>query len=82
MQKSPLEVLAYRKSSILDLQTLHLKQEEQYAWSPVKMAKSSIFFPHCLQLYEHEEQIKLPSPKMRKFELQPNDWSHLEHLKQ
>lgn len=50
MQKIPCEVRAYRKFSILRLQFLQRKQFAQKAWSPVKMARSSILFPQWLQL--------------------------------
>lgn len=50
MQKIPCEVLAYRRFSILRLQFLQRKQVAQNAWSPVRIAKSSILFPHALQL--------------------------------
>lgn len=50
MQKIPWEVRAYRRFSILRLQFLHRKQFAQKAWSPVKMARSSILLPQWLQL--------------------------------
>ncbi len=43
MQKRPNDVLAYLKFSILRLQLRHRKQSAQNAWSPVRMARSSIF---------------------------------------
>lgn len=50
MQKMPCDVRAYRKFSIFLLQFRHLKQFAQKAWSPVKMARSSILLPQLLQL--------------------------------
>lgn len=50
MQKMPCEVRAYLRFSIFRLQLRHLKQSEQNAWSPVKMARSSILLPQLLQL--------------------------------
>lgn len=44
MQKMPCEVLAYCRSSIFFLQLRQQKHEEQKAWSPVRIARSSIFF--------------------------------------
>lgn len=62
MQKMPCDVRAYRRFSILRLQFLHLKQLAQKAWSPVKIAKSSILLPQWLQLYVQLLQIRDPSP--------------------
>lgn len=45
IQKIPCDVRAYRRFSILRLQFLHRKQFAQKAWSPVRIAKSSILFP-------------------------------------
>lgn len=50
MQKMPCDVRAYLRFSILFLQFRHLKHVAQKAWSPVRMAKSSILLPHTLQL--------------------------------
>lgn len=50
MQKIPCDVRAYFRFSIFFLQFRHLKHGAQKAWSPVRMAKSSILFPHTLQL--------------------------------
>ena len=50
MQNMPCEVRAYRRFSILRLQLRHRKQLAQKAWSPVRMARSSILFPQWLQL--------------------------------
>jgi hypothetical protein len=50
MQKMPWLVRAYRRFSIFLLQLRHLKQVAQKAWSPVRMARSSILFPQELQL--------------------------------
>lgn len=45
------------------LQFRHLKQLAQKAWSPVRMARSSILFPQELQLYVQLLQINEPSPR-------------------
>lgn len=66
MQKIPCDVRAYRRFSILRLQFLHLKQFAQKAWSPVKMARSSILLPQWLQLYVQLLQIRDPSPRSSK----------------
>ena len=50
MQKMPCEVLAYLRFSILRLQLRHRKQPAQKAWSPVRMARSSILLPQAVQL--------------------------------
>ena len=39
----------------------------QNAWSPVRMARSSILLPQALQLYVQLLQIREPSPKSRRF---------------
>ena len=49
MQKMPCEVRAYRRFSILRLQLRQRKQFAQKAWSPVRMARSSILLPQWLQ---------------------------------
>jgi len=67
MQKMPCEVRAYRRFSILRLQFLHRKQFAQKAWSPVKMAKSSILLPQWLQLYVQLLQMSEPSPSSSRF---------------
>ena len=45
MQNMPCDVLAYLRFSIFLLQFRHLKQLAQKAWSPVRIARSSILFP-------------------------------------
>ena len=50
MQKMPCDVLAYRRFSIFLLQFRHRKQVAQKAWSPVRIARSSILLLHALQL--------------------------------
>lgn len=50
MQNIPCEVRAYRRFSIFLLQFLHRKHVAQKAWSPVRIARSSILFPQALQL--------------------------------
>jgi hypothetical protein len=50
IQKMPCDVRAYLRFSIFFLQFRHLKQALQKAWSPVRIAKSSILFPQALQL--------------------------------
>ena len=67
MQKIPCEVRAYRRFSIFFLQLRHRKQAAQKAWSPVKIARSSILLPHAVQLYVQLLQINEPSPSRRRF---------------
>jgi hypothetical protein len=67
MQKMPCDVLAYRKFSIFRLQLRQRKHVAQNAWSPVRIAKSSILFPHALQLYVQLLQMRDPSPSKRRF---------------
>lgn len=67
MQKMPCDVLAYRKFSIFLLQFRHRKHVAQKAWSPVKIARSSILFPHALQLYVQLLHMSEPSPRRRRF---------------
>jgi hypothetical protein len=50
MQKMPCEVRAYRRFSIFRLQLRQRKQVAQKAWSPVRIARSSILLPQALQL--------------------------------
>jgi hypothetical protein len=63
----PWEVRAYRRLSILRLQLRHRKQAEQNAWSPVRIARSSILLLQALQLYVQLLQIKEPSPRSKRF---------------
>ena len=67
MQNIPCEVLAYRRFSIFRLQLRHRKQVAQKAWSPVRMARSSILLPQALQLYVQLLQMSEPSPRSSKF---------------
>lgn len=67
MQNIPCDVRAYRRFSIFFLQFRHLKQLAQNAWSPVRMAKSSILLPHALQLYVQLLQMRDPSPRSKRF---------------
>lgn len=82
IQKMPCEVRAYLRFSIFLLQFLHLKQFAQKAWSPVRMAKSSILFPQLLQLYVQLLQIKEPSPSSNRFASESRRVSQVLHLKQ
>lgn len=67
MQNIPCEVLAYLRFSIFFLQFRHLKHVAQKAWSPVRMARSSILLLQTLQLYVQLLQIREPSPSRRRF---------------
>ena len=67
MQKMPCEVRAYLKFSIFFLQLRQRKQALQNAWSPVRMARSSILLPQALQLYVQLLQISEPSPSRSRF---------------
>ena len=49
MQKMPCDVRAYLRFSIFFLQLRQRKHELQKAWSPVRMARSSILLPQALQ---------------------------------
>lgn len=82
MQKMPCDVRAYRRFSIFLLQLRHLKQSEQKAWSPVRIARSSILFPHALQLYVQLLQIREPSPRRRRFASESSRVPQVLHLKQ
>lgn len=66
MQNMPCEVLAYRRFSIFRLQFRHRKQVAQKAWSPVRMARSSILLPQALQLYVQLLHMRDPSPRSRR----------------
>ena len=57
------------------MQFRHLKQLAQKAWSPVKMARSSILFPQWLQLYVQLLHIREP------YGLPYSAWQLLEHLR-
>ena len=63
----PCEVRAYLRFSIFRLQFLHRKHVAQNAWSPVRIARSSILLPHALQLYVQLLQMSDPSPSSRRF---------------
>lgn len=82
MQKMPCEVLAYRRFSILRLQFLQRKHVAQNAWSPVRIARSSILFPHALQLYVQLLQMREPSPSSRRFASESSRVPQVLHLKQ
>lgn len=66
MQKMPCEVRAYLRFSILRLQFLQRKHVAQNAWSPVRIARSSILFPQALQLYVQLLQMREPSPRSKR----------------
>jgi hypothetical protein len=78
----PCEVRAYLRFSIFRLQFLHRKQVAQKAWSPVRMAKSSILLPQALQLYVQLLQIKEPSPNSSRFASESRRVPHVLHRKQ
>jgi hypothetical protein len=82
IQKIPCEVLAYLRFSILRLQFRQRKQVAQKAWSPVRIAKSSILFPHALQLYVQLLQIRDPSPRSSRFASESRSVPQVLHLKQ
>ena len=82
MQKIPCDVRAYRRFSIFRLQFLHLKQFAQKAWSPVKMAKSSILFPQWLQLYVQLLQMRDPSPRSSRLASESRSVPQVLHRKQ
>jgi hypothetical protein len=82
MQKIPCEVRAYLRFSILRLQFRHRKQFAQKAWSPVRMAKSSILFPQWLQLYVQLLHIKEPSPSSSRFASESRRVPHVLQRKQ
>jgi hypothetical protein len=82
IQKMPWDVRAYRRFSIFLLQLRHLKQLAQKAWSPVRIAKSSILFPQLLQLYVQLLQIREPSPRRRRFASESRRVPQVLHLKQ
>lgn len=67
MQNIPCDVRAYRRFSIFFLQLRQRKQLAQNAWSPVRIARSSILFPQALQLYVQLLQMRDPSPRRRRF---------------
>jgi hypothetical protein len=67
IQKMPWDVRAYLRFSILRLQLRQRKHAAQKAWSPVRMARSSILSPQALQLYVQLLQIREPSPNRSRF---------------
>ena len=82
MQNMPCDVLAYLRFSIFRLQFLHLKQFAQKAWSPVKMARSSILFPQLLQLYVQLLHINEPSPSKSRLASESRRVPHVLQRKQ
>lgn len=82
MQNIPCDVRAYRRFSIFFLQFRHLKQLAQKAWSPVRMAKSSILLPQALQLYVQLLHIRDPSPRRRRFASESRRVPQVLHRKQ
>ena len=78
----PCEVRAYLRFSIFRLQFLHRKHVAQNAWSPVRMAKSSILLPQALQLYVQLLQIREPSPSSSRFASESRRVPHVLHRKQ
>jgi hypothetical protein len=51
-------------------------------WSPVKMARSSILFPHALQLYVQLLQMSEPSPRSRRLASESRRVPQVLHRKQ
>lgn len=82
MQKMPCDVRAYRRFSIFLLQFRHRKHPEQKAWSPVKIARSSILLLHALQLYVQLLQMRLPSPSSSRLASESRRVPHVLHRKQ
>ena len=82
IQKMPCDVRAYRKFSIFLLQLRHRKHVAQKAWSPVRMANSSILLPQALQLYVQLLQTSEPSPRSKRFASESSSVLHWLHLKQ
>lgn len=82
IQKMPWEVRAYRRFSILRLQLRQRKHVAQKAWSPVRIARSSILLLHALQLYVQLLQIRDPSPSKRRFASESSRVPQVLHLKQ
>lgn len=82
MQNIPCDVRAYLRFSIFFLQFRHLKHAAQKAWSPVKMARSSILLAHTLQLYVQLLQMREPSPSRRRFASESRMVPHVLHRKQ
>ena len=82
MQNIPCDVLAYLRFSIFFLQFRQRKQLAQNAWSPVKMARSSILFLHALQLYVQLLQIRDPSPRSKRLASESSSVEHVLHRKQ
>lgn len=82
MQNIPCEVRAYLRFSIFRLQFLHLKQVAQNAWSPVRIAKSSILLLHALQLYVQLLQMREPSPRRSRFASESRRVPQVLHRKQ
>lgn len=82
MQKIPCDVRAYLRFSIFFLQFRHRKQVAQNAWSPVRIARSSILFPHALQLYVQLLQMSEPSPSRRRLASESSRVLHVLHRKQ
>lgn len=82
MQKMPWDVRAYRKFSIRRLQLRHLKHGPQNAWSPVRIARSSILLLQELQLYVQSLQMSDPSPRRRRFASESRRVPQLWHRKQ
>lgn len=82
MQKIPCDVRAYLKFSIFRLQFRQRKQVAQNAWSPVKMARSSILLPQALQLYVQLLQMREPSPRRRRFASESRSVPQVLHRKQ
>jgi hypothetical protein len=66
----------------LRLQFRQRKQLAQKAWSPVRMARSSILLPQWLQLYVQLLHISEPSPRSRRFASESSRVPHVLQRKQ
>jgi hypothetical protein len=64
------------------LQFLQRKQVAQNAWSPVRIARSSILLPQALQLYVQLLHIREPSPRRRRFASESSSVPQVLHRKQ
>jgi len=82
MQKIPWLYLAYRKFSIFRLQLRQREQEAQKAWSPVSIARSSIFWEQALHEYVQLLQISDPSPSNSRLGSESSEVPHVLQRKQ
>jgi hypothetical protein len=82
IQNMPCGVRAYRRFSILRLQFLQRKQAAQNAWSPVRIARSSILLPHALHEYVQSLHMSESSPRRRRFASESTKTPQVLHRKQ